>query len=93
IGDSDPAVALRFTAGYAHHTPCGVKISIAVWKQKFVGYRQRNRSANDCLPYEWLIVKRAKDCRPLDYKLLRKYPPKYVKIPTNNRQSCLIRCQ
>jgi hypothetical protein len=37
IGDSDPAVALRFTAGYAHHTPCGVKIPIAVWKQKFVG--------------------------------------------------------
>ncbi|MDR3197220.1 MAG: hypothetical protein LBU34_05055 [Planctomycetaceae bacterium] len=25
-----PAVALRFTAGYAHHTPCGVKIPIAV---------------------------------------------------------------
>jgi hypothetical protein len=26
IGDFDPAVALRFTAGYAHYTPCGVKI-------------------------------------------------------------------
>jgi hypothetical protein len=28
----DPAVALRYTAGYAHHTPCGVKIPIAVAK-------------------------------------------------------------
>jgi hypothetical protein len=28
-------VALRFTAGYAHHTPCGVKIPIAVRKQNF----------------------------------------------------------
>jgi hypothetical protein len=26
LGDSDPAVALRFTAGYAHYTPDGVKI-------------------------------------------------------------------
>jgi hypothetical protein len=24
-GGADPAVALRFTAGYAHHTPSGVK--------------------------------------------------------------------
>jgi hypothetical protein len=36
-GGRDPAVALRFTAGYAHHTPSGVKISVAVRKQKFVG--------------------------------------------------------
>jgi hypothetical protein len=36
-GGDDPAVTLRFTAGYAHHTPCGVKISVAVRKQKFVG--------------------------------------------------------
>jgi hypothetical protein len=33
----DPAVSLRFTAGYAHHTPGGVKISVAVRKQKWVG--------------------------------------------------------
>ncbi|MDR3198861.1 MAG: hypothetical protein LBU34_13425 [Planctomycetaceae bacterium] len=33
----DPAVALRSTAGYAHHTPCGVKISVTVWKRKLVG--------------------------------------------------------
>ncbi|MDR3199649.1 MAG: hypothetical protein LBU34_17420 [Planctomycetaceae bacterium] len=26
----NPAVSLRFTDGYAHHTPCGVKILIAV---------------------------------------------------------------
>jgi hypothetical protein len=32
----DPAVALRFTAGYAHYTPCGVKIPVFVRKQKFV---------------------------------------------------------
>ncbi|MDR3198562.1 MAG: hypothetical protein LBU34_11910 [Planctomycetaceae bacterium] len=30
----DPAVALRFTAGYAHHTPSGVKIPVSVQKQK-----------------------------------------------------------
>ncbi|MDR2439224.1 MAG: hypothetical protein LBE12_07640 [Planctomycetaceae bacterium] len=30
-GNPDPAVALRFTAGYAFHTPSGVKIE----KQKF----------------------------------------------------------
>jgi hypothetical protein len=34
---TDPAVALRFTAGYAHHTPCGVKIPVAVRKKKSAG--------------------------------------------------------
>ncbi|MDR3196540.1 MAG: hypothetical protein LBU34_01620 [Planctomycetaceae bacterium] len=32
FGGRDPAVALRFTAGYAHHTPCGVKIPTSVRK-------------------------------------------------------------
>jgi hypothetical protein len=37
FGVTDPAVALRFTAGYAHHTPYGVKIPVAVRKKKSVG--------------------------------------------------------
>jgi hypothetical protein len=30
-GKRFPAVALRYAAGYAHHTPAGLKISFFAW--------------------------------------------------------------
>ncbi|MDR2440131.1 MAG: hypothetical protein LBE12_12290 [Planctomycetaceae bacterium] len=40
-GVPDPAVALRLTAGYAVHTPSGVKSK----KQKFHGYITKNKNS------------------------------------------------